>query len=547
MKTEGSAALSPWLSCNLPGVRVEAHFGDRLVRTFEPRARSIHALLAHTVLHRADHLAVVCESQRLTWRALNDQVASVATGFKQAGILPGDRVALFQGNNPAFVIAFLAVQQLGAIAVAVGLREQRAGLTWILQHCGAKALVCDAELLDRLPEPAQTPDLQWILVAGHCPESLRNAHTVALSDWLALPPCDSVHLADEEDTAIILYTSGTTGRPKGAMLTHFNVVHSVQHYVSCMGLGCTDKSMLGVPVTHVTGLIANLMCMVAVGGTLLMLPVFKADHFLHMAQQEGMTHTLMVPAMYKLLLMAPDFDAFDLSAWRIGGFGGAPMPTSTIEEMAKKLPKLQLLNAYGSTETTSPTTLMPMGLDEQQHDSVGMPLPCADVLVMNDEGQALPPGEVGEIWIAGPMVVKGYWNDPAASAREFTAGWWHSGDLGSLDAKGYLRIFDRKKDMLNRGGYKIYSVEVENVLLQIPGVLEAAIIGRPCPVLGERVHAVVHTLQEDFNLQVLQSFCKDQLADYKVPETLDIRRQPLPRNTNGKIIKRELRDALKAS
>lgn len=547
MKTDGSAAPSPWLNCNLPGVRVEAHFGDRLVRTFEPRARSIHALLAHTVMHRADQLAVVCESQRLTWRALNDQVASVATGFQQAGILPGDRVALFQGNNPQFVIAFLAIQQLGAIAVAVGLREQRAGLTWILQHCGAKALVCDADLLDRVPEPAQIPDLQWILVAGHCPEALRNAHTVALSDWLALPHCDSVHLADEEDTAIILYTSGTTGRPKGAMLTHFNVVHSVQHYVSCMGLGCTDKSMLGVPVTHVTGLIANLLCMVAVGGTLLMLPVFKADHFLQMAQQEGMTHTLMVPAMYKLLLMAPDFDAFDLSAWRIGGFGGAPMPTSTIEEMAKKLPHLQLLNAYGSTETTSPTTLMPMGLDDQQHDSVGMPLPCADVLVMNDEGQALPPGEVGEIWIAGPMVVKGYWNDPVASAREFTSGWWHSGDLGSLDAKGYLRIFDRKKDMLNRGGYKIYSVEVENVLLQIPGVLEAAIIGRPCPVLGERVHAFVHTLQEDFNLYVLQSFCKDQLADYKVPETLDIRRQPLPRNTNGKIIKRELRDALKAS
>jgi acyl-CoA synthetase (AMP-forming)/AMP-acid ligase II len=245
--------------------------------------------------------------------------------------------------------------------------------------------------------------------------------------------------------------------------------------------------------------------------------------------------------------MAPDFDAFDLSAWRIGGFGGAPMPTSTIEEMAKKLPKLQLLNAYGSTETTSPTTLMPMGLTHAPRDSVGMPLPCAEVLVMNDEGQALPSGEVGEIWISGPMVVKGYWNDPAASAREFTSGWWHSGDLGSLDAEGYLRIFDRKKDMLNRGGYKIYSVEVENVLLQIPGVLEAAIIGRPCHVLGERVHAVVYTLQEDFSLLVLQSFCKDQLADYKVPETLDICRQALPRNTNGKIIKRELRDALKAS
>jgi O-succinylbenzoic acid--CoA ligase len=160
---------------------------------------------------------------------------------------------------------------------------------------------------------------------------------------------------------------------------------------------------------------------------------------------------------------------------------------------------------------------------------------------MDGEGRQLPAGEVGEIWISGPMVVKGYWNDPAATAREFTAGWWHSGDLGSVDAEGYVRVLDRKKDMINRGGYKIYSTEVESTLLRIPGVVEAAVVGVPCPVLGERVHAFVHTLREDLGTAEMKAFCLEQLADYKVPESLVVSPVPLPRNPNGKLLKRELR------
>lgn len=549
------SAEDPWRDFSIPARHQEAHFGDRVLPCFVDRADSLHALFESTVAKYAERLALVCDNQRWTWRELAELSACAASGFLKLGLQAGDRVVLYQSNHPSFVVALMALQRLGVIAVAVGPREQKEGLAWIVRHCGARGVVCDADLVERLPDPSEAPELQWAVwvdvqsglgCSHHRPEGLEEeAHRLqrGFEDLLREPACTYVHSAQEEDTAIILYTSGTTGRPKGAMLTHFNIMHSVEHFTRCMSLTESDRSMLAVPVTHVTGLIANVMTVIATGAALLVLPVFKAEHFLRLAAREGMTHTLMVPAMYKLLLLDPRFAEFDLSHWRIGGFGGAPMPTSTIDDMAHCLPGLQLLNAYGATETTSPTTMMPIGQTRAHADTVGTPLPCAAVIVMDEQGHELPVGEVGELWISGPMVVKGYWNDPTATAREFTAGWWHSGDLGTVDAEGYVRVLDRKKDMINRGGYKVFSTEVENVLLQIPGVIEAAVVGVPCPVLGERVHAHVHTLREGLNVQELKSFCSERLADYKVPEYLTLSAMPLPRNPNGKILKRQLRTA----
>ncbi|MEO8653526.1 MAG: fatty acid--CoA ligase family protein, partial [Ramlibacter sp.] len=193
-------------------------------------------------------------------------------------------------------------------------------------------------------------------------------------------------------------------------------------------------------------------------------------------------------------------------------------------------------------ETTSPTTMMPMGKTPSHADSVGVVLPAARVLIMDEQGVELPRGEVGELWIAGPMVVPGYWDNVQATAASFTAGYWHSGDLGWIDEQGYVRVNDRKKDMINRGGYKIYSIEVENVLMAFPGVLEAAIVARPCPVLGERVHAVVYGPGVTPDDAALRRHCGEQLADYKVPETITWSAAPLPRNANGKVMKRLLRE-----
>jgi O-succinylbenzoic acid--CoA ligase len=345
----------------------------------------------------------------------------------------------------------------------------------------------------------------------------------------------------EEDTAAILYTSGTTGRPKGAMLSHLGIVHSSIHYEQIMRLGPDERAALAVPASHVTGLVALITAMWQVGGALVILPQFKASEFIAIAARERVTYTMLVPAMYALCLLQPEFGQADLSAWRIGAYGGAPMPEATIQSLARTVPGLTLMNAYGSTEVTSPATAMPIGDQAAHLDSVGKALPCVDIVVVDDDGIEVAPGQTGELLIGGPMTVRGYWDNPQASAKEFVGGYWRSGDLGAVDAQGYVKIFDRKKDMINRGGYKIWSVEVENTLVGFPGVIEAAAVGVPCPVLGERVHAFVHATVPSPDPVALRDWCAQSLADYKVPETITVRPDPLPRNANGKLLKREMR------
>jgi len=272
-----------------------------------------------------------------------------------------------------------------------------------------------------------------------------------------------------------------------------------------------------------------------------LLPAFKARTFLEIAARERMTHALLVPAMYNLCLLDPEFATFELSAWRIGAFGGAPMPQPTIERLGAALPELTLVNVYGSTETTSPVTMLPLGEAATRADTVGKPLPCADIVVMDDDGREVAPGTSGELWIAGPMIVPGYWQNPEADRSTFCGSYWKSGDIGSIDAEGYVRVLDRKKDMINRGGYKVYCIEVESVLARHPDVIECAVIGRPDPVLGERVHAVVVARKPDVAEAELRRFCADQLSDYKVPDTIAFLPDTLPRNANGKVLKTALR------
>ncbi len=222
------------------------------------------------------------------------------------------------------------------------------------------------------------------------------------------------------------------------------------------------------------------------------------------------------------------------------------MPVATIEKLDATIPGLKLVNCYGSTETTSPSTIMPGELTAAHIDSVGLPCPGADIIAVDATGRQVPRGEIGELWIHGGSVIRGYWNNPAATAESFTDGYWHSGDLGSIDQHNFVRVFDRQKDMINRGGLKIYSAEVESVLAGHADVVESAIIAKPCPVLGERVHAVIVTRNDHVNGEALRAWCAERLSDYKVPETIRLTTGPLPRNANGKVMKRQLRDALTA-
>ena len=508
-------------------LRRERHFHDRVFLCHPQRADSVWAIFERAFEANPGGEALIDGERRWSYAELARAVGEVAGGLAGMGVGCGDRVALLTGNRAEFILVFLAVMRLGAIAVPIGHRLQAPEVAYILEHCGAVALLHDAELAERVPSADTLPGLRHRFT-----EPPRGGPTATAS---------GVH---EEETAIILYTSGTTGRPKGAMLTHLNVVHSALHFEHAMGLNSGERSVLAVPISHVTGLVGIQVAMWQVAGAMIMMREFKAADFLRLAAAERATHTILVPAMYNLCLLQPDFGVQDLSAWRVGGYGGAPMPEATIAALADRLPGLGLVNAYGATETTSPVTLLPAALAAERPDSVGLALPCAEVIVMDPEGREVPAGESGELWIRGPMVVPGYWNNPEATAASFTSGFWHSGDVGSVDTAGFVRVFDRIKDMINRGGYKIFSVEVENVLAAHPGVLESAIIGRPCPVLGERVHAFVTRRDPGLQAPALAAFCAERLADYKVPETFTLLDAPLPRNANGKLLKRALRDAL---
>jgi long-chain acyl-CoA synthetase len=520
---------------------VERHFGDRDIQCFANRPANVSWLLDDAIAGHPDSEAIVTPARRVTYRELGHLVDSVAQGFTDEGIVAGDRVAILLGNRLEFAVAMLAAIRIGAIAVPINIREQTDELAYVLGDCGATALVHEHDLLDRLPAPEHIPGIKHRFVVGgdkNARDSFERASRPGGGGGVS-------HEAGEEDTAVLLYTSGTTGHPKGAMLTHLNIVHSTMHYQLCFDLGPGDRSMLVVPASHVTGVVAIILTMIRSGGCVIMMEAFNAQAFMETAARERMTHTILVPAMYNLCLMRTDFEVFDLSAWRIGAYGGAPMPEATIATLAEKLPALLLSNAYGATETTSPTTIVPPAAGATRGDSVGRVVPCGELRVVDDDGADVAAGETGEILIKGPMVVPGYWSKPQATAENFVDGYWKSGDMGAVDADGYVMVLDRKKDMINRGGYKIYSAEVENVLSYHPEVVESAAVPTPDPVLGERVHCFVLT-KDGFADQVsLKAHCAERMADYKVPDGFTMVDAPLPRNANGKLMKRLLVERLR--
>ena len=510
-------------------IRFERHFGDRVLRCFAERPSSVYEAFARACAAAPDAEALVCGKERLSFAQLAQRAARVSAGLAARGIQAGDRVGILLGNRAQFATTLLGVLRLGAIAVPIGTRLQKPEIEYILAQCAARALVHESGLAPRITSATELPSLRYVTDENGveaCGE-----------------PAPAVAGVQEDDTAIILYTSGTTGRPKGAMLTHLNIVHSLLHFEHCLRLVPGDRAMLAVPASHVTGVVAILLTLWHARGCAVVMPEFKARDFLELAARERITYTILVPAMYALCLMQPDFERFDLASWRVGGYGGAPMPEATIAALALKLPRLGLHNAYGATETTSPSTIMPPGRTAEHPDSVGWTVPCGEILIVGPEGREVPRGVAGELWIRGPMVVPGYWDNPEATRQAFTEGYWRSGDIGSMDEAGFVRVFDRLKDLVNRGGHKVYSVEVENVLGHHPAVLESAIVGKPCPVLGERVHAFV-ALKAPASAEELRRFCGERLADYKVPESFTLLDEPLPRNANGKLLKRALRDAL---
>ncbi|HJQ16505.1 MAG TPA: class I adenylate-forming enzyme family protein [Allosphingosinicella sp.] len=515
-------------------IRREAHFG-RMMRCFAERPSNIDALLREAMERRPEATALVAGDCRMSYRALDQGVERIAANLARNGLKRGDRVALLLGNRPEFLLTVLAAARLGAIVVPMNIRQRRPEIQFMLAHSGATMLIFESALADELPGASELPDLEHRFVVGVPSEGAQ-----AFEALMAPGEKPSFSSPEEEDPFCILYTSGTTGRPKGAVLTHFGLVHSVMHFEQALGLRVGDVAALAVPASHVTGLVAILLQTLRVAGTTVMMTEFKAGHFITLVEREKINYALMVPAMYNLCLMAPELTTCDLSSWRVGGFGGAPMPEASVQRLAAEIPGLGLSNIYGATETSSPVSVLSAADIADHSDTVGQILPCAEVIVVNREGQEVETGEVGELLIAGPMTIPFYWNNPEANEGAFIGGYWRSGDLGSVDAQGYLRIHDRIKDVVNRGGYKIYCIEVENVISSYPGIDECAVVGYPDTVLGERVAAFVRG-PAAADQAAIREHCAERLSDYKVPEVIMALDQPLPRNANGKVAKNDLR------
>ena len=521
-------------------IRQETHYGNRILRCYADRPRSLTAAFDAVVARQPDAIALRLDDEQVSYAQLQGLARNVAGNLAASGIHAGERVGIALGNRLEFVYAVLGCAYLGAIGVPLNIRMRAPELAFALGQCGAAALIHEAALAEQVPQPAEIPTVRRVYVCGG------TALGAERFERLTRPAPAPSHAAAEEEVCHLLYTSGTTGQPKGAMLTHLGILHSCLHFHRHCELKPGEVTVLAVPASHVTGLVAQLYDMLTLGGTVVLMREFKARSFLELAARTHMSYAILVPAMYNLCLLDPVLDQFDLSAWRVGAYGGAPMPPATIEALAQRLPNLVLANGYGATETTSPQTIMPLGATRGHEDSIGKVVECCDSKVVDDAGREVAPGEIGELWHAGPNVVPGYWENPQANAENFVGGYWKSGDIGSIDAEGFVRLHDRKKDMINRAGFKVYSAEVENVLAYHPDVVECAIVGRPDPVLGERVQAFIVPKRDGLSLNSIRDFCAERLSDYKLPDRVTLLSTPLPRNPNGKVVKGELRKLVEA-
>ena len=513
----------------------ETHYG-RVLRCYPDRPRTLGHVLDRAADRAPEREALVTRERRLTWGELRAEVDRVAAALAaRHGIKPGDRVALLLLNSVEFCVGVFACARLGAVAVTLNTKLKAPELQFMLQNSGARVLLMHEAVWDEIAPIRAGIPCEAIYVAGRAPQGAEPLEALATR---AAPPLVTV---DEEDAVFIMYTSGTTGRPKGAIGTHLGVITSNVSLQRCMGLRDGDRTLVAVPLFHVTGLIGQLLSMAFVGGTTVIMRTFDAAEAVRLLDAERITYMIAAPTVFTMMRQQPGHREAG-RALRAVGYGGAPTPPDGIAALREWLPQATLQNAYGMTETCSPTTLMPPGDELRRVSSVGWPVPIADLRTVEvGTGRECDAGEVGELWVSGPMVVPGYWANPEATAAAMGDGWLRTGDLAKIDADGYVTIMDRLKDMINRGGEKIYCVEVEDVLCAHPAILEAAVVGVPDAIYGEAVKAcVVPRAGAHVDPADVRRWVGARLAKFKVPREVVVT-EALPRNPNGKVIKGELR------
>lgn len=487
-----------------------------------------------------------------------------AQALRARGIGKGDRVAILMRNQVEWVVCFYGAALAGAIVTPLNAWWSADELLFGLKQSGARAAVCDDARYARIAERlAECSDVEVVFVAD---DGARPAGAEALSaaigaphDWPALPPAGDPPVAiAPDDPATIFYTSGTSGVPKGALADHRAVTtpifaslfskaraHLRRGEMPPAAAQTRRCSLLSIPLFHVTGCFVWLNISVALGGSLVLMRKWDAEEALRLIARERVDTVGGVPTIAWQLLEHPAREAFDLSSLETVAYGGAPAAPELVRRIRTLLPQAQPGSGWGMTETCATFTHHQAEDYAHRPDSCGPVTPVGEVRIVDAEGRTLPLGDVGELWVRGPHVVRAYWDNPAATAATFVDGWLRTGDLAKMDAEGFCTIVDRAKDVIIRGGENIYATEVEDVLYRHPAVMDAALVPIPHRTLGEEAAAFVTLKPEtEASEEELKAFVGRHLAPFKIPAMVLARREPLPRNANGKIMKSDLRKAL---
>lgn len=492
---------------------------------------SLSASVAYYARVAPQREALLYGDQRLSYAQLQGRVESVAGLLRTRGIRPGQVVALLMKNSSAFVELALAISHLGAVLLPINYRLGAEEVDYILRHAGAALLFVDEELR----ETADAFDDTIEVDADAQSDATVLAH--------GAQPCRAPHPSQPADLFRLMYTSGTTDRPKGVMHSYENYHWKCLDHITALDLSSRDRLLVVGPLYHVGAFDLPGLAVLMTGGMLAVQRDFDAEKALSWIDQEKLTGAWMAPVMLHRALAIGRRQLELLSLrWLIGG--GERTPEERIRQFGSLFPQARYIDAYGLTETCSGDTFMQAGYEIAKIGSTGRTLAHVQIAVRDDEGGELPPGEAGEICLRGPKVSKGYWKDPVKTRESFHGDWFRTGDVGYLDPEGFLFLTDRKKDMIISGGENIASSEVERVLYQLPEVMEAAAIGLPDPAWGECVAAVVVLKAGSvLTLEQLRGYCDGRLGGFKTPRQLIVR-DALPRNPSGKVLKRVLRDEL---
>jgi acyl-CoA synthetase (AMP-forming)/AMP-acid ligase II len=476
--------------------------------------------------------------ETVTYEEMVAWVAELAGGLQARGVTVGDVVALLSYNSIEFLATIFAANHVGAIAMPINWRLAPPELRFILEHSQARVLVCDGALLDLAN--AATNDLPGLVRVCVGPDGIEGWERFA--DLRAEPVARMA--VEGDDIHRLMYTSGTTGRPKGVMITHANLAWKNFAHVTEFGFTSDAVGLACGPLYHVGALDLVTTTMIAVGATTIIHRVFDAQQVVDEIERSRVTCVWTAPAMVRAILEVPGVEERDLSSVRLIIAGGEKMPIPFIERLRSTFPSAWFADAYGLTETVSGDTFLDREHTVSKLGSVGRQCQYLELDIWDDEGASLPAGERGEVVLRGPKVFKGYWRDPDATSKAFKGGWFHTGDIGVRDDDGYLYIVDRLKDMIVSGGENIASSEVERVLYEHASVVEVAVVGRPDDRWGEVPVAFV-VLRDDTTAtsDELIEHCRSQLAKYKVPKDV-LFVDALPRNPSGKVLKRELRSEM---